>query len=276
MTTQHTLQPFFLTTEQGERFACYYPAHTQPKAQLLFIAPLAEELNKVRHLVSRQARLLAQQGYSCLVMDLYGCGDSEGVFEQARWPIWLDDVTAAYQWLQQQCTAPVALWACRAGALLAVDWLVKHPATINHLIAWQPQWNGMQVIQGLLRLRKIADEVKQQGQSMAQIRAALAQGPLEIAGYWLAPQLAQSIEAIQLKQCTLPVPLQLDWLNLIADNSLQAATQAILQQLQQQSVQVTLHQHALDEAFWLVNEPQHQPSLYQFTLQCLENHYGAH
>jgi alpha-beta hydrolase superfamily lysophospholipase len=66
---------------------------------VLYLPPLAEELNSSRRTVAQQARALARAGFAVLQIDLLGCGDSSGRLEDARWSDWLHDARAALDWL---------------------------------------------------------------------------------------------------------------------------------------------------------------------------------
>ena len=49
-------------------------------------------MNKARRQAAIQARALASDGFSVLVPDLFGTGDSDGELRDARWETWLDDL----------------------------------------------------------------------------------------------------------------------------------------------------------------------------------------
>src|SRR5262249_50696571 len=113
----------FLPGSLGSIFAIYYPPviDAVQRGRLLYIHPFAEELNKARRMVALQAQQFAANGFSVLVPDLYGCGDSGGDFAEARWDVWLDDLHRCLDWLRARGEGPCYLWGLRAGALLAAE-----------------------------------------------------------------------------------------------------------------------------------------------------------
>ena len=68
------------------------PADLPP---LLFLPPLFEEMNRTRALIVRVMRLLADKGWSCLLPDLPGTGESERAIENCSWDDWREAVRAA-------------------------------------------------------------------------------------------------------------------------------------------------------------------------------------
>ena len=194
------LLPFFLPASGGQRYCLLHlPAPGQPpRGGIVYLHPFAEELNKSRHVAARQARAFAAAGYSVLQVDLYGCGDSSGDFGEARWSIWHNDLHLACAWLAQRVDGPLTLWGLRLGALLALDIARHAPVPLARLLLWQPELDGRRCIERFLRLR-LAGRMLAGGaaESPGHARAELAAGrPVEVAGYLLAPALAQAIEAL--------------------------------------------------------------------------------
>ena len=96
-------QPLFLEGAQGRLFALsYHPAQLQTHRHgVLIVPPFAEEMNKSRRMLSQQARLLAEDGYLTLLLDLYGTGESDGEFSDASWAGWCEDLMCGYRWLRE-------------------------------------------------------------------------------------------------------------------------------------------------------------------------------
>ena len=75
---------FFLPTRHGHCFCLFHePQGNTRRGSILYLHPFAEELNTSRRIVAHQARNLARLGYGVLQIDLLGCGDSAGNFEDA-------------------------------------------------------------------------------------------------------------------------------------------------------------------------------------------------
>ncbi|MDR2187936.1 MAG: hydrolase 2, exosortase A system-associated [Azonexus sp.] len=194
------MEPDFLAVDGGRRFCLFHPAQGgEARAAVLYLHPFAEEMNKTRRMAALQSRALAAAGCDVLQIDLFGCGDSSGDFADATWAAWRADALAAYRHLRQRSAAPLTLWGLRAGCLLAVEAAAEIPETITFLF-WQPVLAGRQHWQQFMRL-KIAGEMAA-GETKAvgeQLRRQLAAGQtVEIAGYAVAPALAQGLEQAEL------------------------------------------------------------------------------
>ena len=105
----------------------------------------------------------------------------------------------------------MTLVGLRLGALLALDAAADVPS-VDRVFLWQPVLRGDQMMTQFLRLRLAADlaGAKAGGESTATMRARLGAGEsLEIAGYEVAPALAQSIDSLRLDElgdrCARPI-----------------------------------------------------------------------
>ncbi|HEX3544845.1 MAG TPA: alpha/beta hydrolase, partial [Candidatus Acidoferrum sp.] len=118
---------FFLSGTAGNLFAMYYPPKETDAdpGDVLYVPPFAGEMFASRNLIAAVARNLASAGMGVLTVDLFGCGDSDGDFSDARWEIWRDDLAAAVAWLQEQGRDRLILWGLRLGALLAMDFAAR-------------------------------------------------------------------------------------------------------------------------------------------------------
>ena len=207
-------QAFFLPAASGQRYCLYHEARGVPQGMVLHVHPFAEEMNKTRRMAALQARALAAEGLAVLQIDLFGCGDSSGDFEEADWQTWIDDLLLAHQWLRQaldpHAEPPLWLWGVRAGCLLAAD-VGRMLDGTYHLLLWQPSFTeGTAQLQQFLRLRLAADMLAvpaaapQARGAMDELRQQLAQGQtLNVAGYALNAQLALGLQSSRL---TPPAP----------------------------------------------------------------------
>ena len=196
------MQAFFQPSAGGQRFCIHHAPAGAPRGVVLYLHPWAEEMNKSRRMAALQARALAVDGLAVLQIDLLGCGDSSGDFADASWSTWLDDAALGIQWLQGRYgdAVPLWLWGLRAGALLATQAAARVDGTCS-LLLWQPAPSGRVLLQQFLRLKAAAE--MQQGEAKGateRLRGELAQGRhVDIAGYALAPALAQGLEAASLE-----------------------------------------------------------------------------
>jgi hypothetical protein len=80
---------------------------------ILFVPPLFEEMNRTRALIAGLMRQLAEAGFTCILPDLPGTGESNRALEDLSWEEWRDAVEAAARQAR-----PQALVSLRGGCLL--------------------------------------------------------------------------------------------------------------------------------------------------------------
>jgi len=269
---------FFIAVDgdaPGQRFCLLHPAQgTSALGAIVYIHPFAEEMNKSRRMASMQARALARAGYSVLMMDLAGCGDSSGDFADATWQVWVHDVVRGCQWLGERVQAPLWLWGLRAGCLLAVD-AARHIEGKTNFLLWAPTPSGQQVLQQFLRL-KVASELANGNTKgiMNSVRSALAQGSLvEIAGYRLNPGLAHRLEEARLDppSTSWTSATRLEWFELSArpDAILSPMGGKVLA-LWKESGHVAVRSHVVQgPAFWQTTEIEDAPNLIEATVAAM-------
>jgi len=267
------LIPYFLPVGDGFRFCVFYEAQIHPvKGAVLYVPPFAEEMNKSRRMAARQARSLAKAGYCVLQMDLLGCGDSSGVFEDATWDLWLKDVLQACEHLRSRSKAPLTLWGLRAGCLLAAQAAAELSESVN-FIFWQPVLSGKQHWQQFMRLKTASELVSGSKKGGAdEIRQSLAAGhPVDIAGYSIAPGLVQGLESTELlppaRKCS-----QVAWIELSSrsDATLSPVAQKRLQVWEEAGFRVHATV-ATGPAFWQTTEIEDAPELLLKTLDALDS-----
>lgn len=274
--------PFFLDAgARGQRLCVHHaaaaPFAAAPRGQILLLPPFAEEMNKSRRMTALAARAFAAAGFEVLTLDLLGCGDSSGDFGDASWAHWQDDVRLAAAWLDARAQPrpdgqrpPLWLWGLRAGALLApavFDAVTDRPL---HLLLWQPVTAGKLQLQQFMRLRVAADLIGGQAKGAVQaMRDQLARGePVEIAGYLLAPALAEGLDAAQLKPS--PRVARVAWLELSPreDATLTPAASMALQAWQAQGAEVRAAV-CQGPSFWAATEIEEAPRLIEASLAAL-------
>lgn len=269
MTTLAPAEHFFLPAANGRRYCVYHPAHGDVRTALLYVAPFGEEMNRTRRASALAARALAAQGCAVLQMDVYGSGDSDGEFGEARWDVWRDDLALGHAWLAQATGAAVGLWGVRLGGLLALDYARAAALPIARFVLWQPVLRGAVYLNQLLRLR-LASEMLSGGKADSQaLRAALRAQAQEIGGYMVDPSLAEAIEALD--AAALPTPgAPVLWLDVVpaAGRAVSPSSQQLAWAWGVQGAQVQL-QPVHDEACWNTQEIAECPQLRAATLALL-------
>ncbi len=228
--------PFFLDTKSGKRFCIHHisPPDRECLGTFIYLHPFAEEMNKSRRMVALQAREFVDLGYGVLQIDLFGCGDSDGEFREARWDIWLQDITEIINWLKDKTTSPISLWGLRMGALLALDFKKNCDPDnqIDHIMMWQPIINGKAFLNQFLRLQLasvfLSGNTKDKS-SVNVLRNILSSGSiLEIGGYELAPELAEAFDHLEMAELITTANKVL-WLDIVTNvsNSISPVKQKI-------------------------------------------------
>lgn len=254
------VQAFFLDTSNGRRFCLFHTVSASIKClgAVLYVAPFGEEMNKSRRMLALQARSLAQQGFAVLILDLYGCGDSDGEFKDASWLQWKEDLGAAFSWLLHRCDVPVTVLGLRLGALLALDFICDGVQHVNQLILWQPVLNGQQFLTQFFRL-KLANDIlsgnSEQSGGTLSIRQQLKDGEIvEIAGYEISSKLSSAIDALN-ATTFVPLNIPVHWFEIQNDahSILPPAKQKVFDFWQHHQIDVHLEQVSGTE-FWMTQE----------------------
>lgn len=266
------MQAVFLDGTHGRLFAVHHTAAEERRRGLglVYLPPFAEEMNRSRRMAALQARRLAEQGVDVLLLDPFGSGDSAGDFADARWEIWREDARTALAWLDGQGCKELGLWGLRLGALLAAEVAAQAPLPVTRLLLWQPVLSGDRFLTQFLRLRLAATMSSETGKETTKsLRERLAAGEsLEIAGYELAPALAQALTNAKLAPCLQDLgDLPVDLLEVGAGEeqpSLTAATAQLVDTLAQDGRSLRA-QAIRGEAFWSIQEITLAPSLLDAT-----------
>ena len=194
-------RPFFLRFTAGRRFCLLHAPERRAIGAVLYVHPLAEEMNKSRRMAALQARALAASGWFVLQVDLFGCGDSDGDFGDADWQRWLADVDEARGWLRGETGQEPVLWGLRAGCLLATEAAARASERVE-LVLWQPVISGRQHLTQWLRLNvagRLLDASAADRSGTQALQARFARGEtVEIAGYRIAAALAAGLESADL------------------------------------------------------------------------------
>lgn len=265
------IKPLFLDSNQGRLFALAYSPDPFLKSSsaLLFVPPFAEEMNKSRRMFNLQARALAKQGVASLLLDLYGTGDSEGGFVEARWDIWQENLLTAIRWLHSQGYSQVSLLGLRSGALMASSCLLANNLEIERLIFWQPVASGKTMFTQFLRM-EVAEAMLNSAtekQTTAALWQNLALGqPVEVAGYSLHPELAYAFEHASLEHIHSDNFPKVFWFEVVASESkpLSLKTERLVSRLSTHGVDVQLGS-IVGPPFWQTLEISEAPELVQRT-----------
>ena len=188
------MHAFFLPVHGSDRFCLFHPPVGELRGALVYVHPLAEEMNLSRRMAALQARAFAAAGYAVLQMDLFGCGDSAGDFSAASWSQWRDDVLAADHWLQAETGVVPIFWGLRAGCLLAAE-AAQSRDRVTTFVFWQPVVAGEQHWRQWLRLRQARGLLA----AASDVPDVLPEGQIELGGYEFSRELVTGLCAAQLE-----------------------------------------------------------------------------
>jgi exosortase A-associated hydrolase 2 len=246
------VEAFFLPAENGARFCVYYPPSGAMGSGVIFAPAFAEEMNKSRHVVAQTSRRLAKMGFGVLLIDLLGCGDSTGAFEDATWDDWRNDMRLAVGFMQKRGHARLTLWGMRLGAALAAQCAAEGAGAVQHCVFWQPVVDGAVHLAQFLRLRVAGAALSgdKGGETGRGLRERWQRGEvLEVAGYRLAPALAAAVDRLRLEPLCPPCPVH--WFDVVPEGngSPLPAAQRVVSAWQRQNAAVT-YQPIVGESFW--------------------------
>ncbi len=261
-------EPIFLDGRAGPLFAIYHaPAPTLARAgrsAVLYLPPFAEEMNRARRMAALLGRRLAQSGVGCLVLDPFGTGDSAGDVAEARWDLWRDDADVALGWLRARGHGEITVLGLRLGACLALQVAGLPESGVKQTILWNPVLRGEMFLTQFLRIRTAAGiSGGAGGETTKDLRARLRGGEtLEIAGYDLAPALAEAMSALDLVTLGEACPASIRWFELGGTEpaSLPPAAAKAAERLSESGADLTVT-CLPGEPFWSIEETVVVPDL---------------
>ena len=262
-------EPFFLDTAAGRRFCLFHAPQGACRGALLYVHPFAEEMNRARRMAALQARAFAARGIGVLLLDLHGCGDSDGDFADAGWDGWLADIDAGRAWLEARLGRTAGLWGLRLGGLLALQAAHRAAQPPEQVLLWQPVTAGLAHLNQFLRLRLAADMLAGGAHGGAEaLRACLRAGEtIEIAGYGLTEALAGGMERADAAPLSLPCPVH--WFELAAEAGRPMPPAAARVASIWQARGARVHQELVQgPPFWSTPEVAEAPALVRASLAC--------
>ena len=149
--TSDAIEPFFFGQANRKLFGCcHFLAQDQPKKGMIILCQaIGQEYIHGHRACYQLATKLAAQGYAVLRFDYFGCGDSEGDFEEGGLNQWTTDILSAVDEAQARFgSGEVCLIGYRIGATLAIKAAESIP-DIHSLVLWEPIYNGHQYLSEL-------------------------------------------------------------------------------------------------------------------------------
>jgi exosortase A-associated hydrolase 2 len=199
----------------------FFSEQTKCECGIVLCPPIAEERNITRRIMVNAGRHLASAGYAVLLIDYFGEGDSEGLFEEATVESRVTDIIDAIIELKQKTgISKVGLLGMRLGATFAIL-VAQKVEDIAFVIAWQIVLNGDDYFQKWLRSNLAAQIVihKKIISPREKLIEDLLQGELlEVDGYILTKKFYLQLKDIDLMNIKYIQPCRYFFLDL-AENA---------------------------------------------------------
>lgn len=215
------IEPVFLGGfARGARFALWVApeAGVQSRGSILCIQPLGDEATLARRTLVAQARRLADAGWTTLIVDLFGTGDSRGETREATLDQWRADLLLASSAARARAPGAFVLWGTRMGALLACEILPALDQIVTAVVFWQPAPTGAGLLEPLLKLARVAATTRSGDRAIespnppaastpqpradeaATIKAAtIKAGTINVGGYLLRQDLVDALSALTMQ-----------------------------------------------------------------------------
>ncbi len=160
---------------------------------IIFVAPLFEEANKTRHMVTRAAIDAYHLGYQSIIFDHFASGDSAGELISATLTCWQQDVLKQINDIKAKSDKPIILSVQLSAALLLNDEMIS---LVDSLQLWQPEFNGKRFVQQFKRL-SLAANLNTTKSDVSQEH--VKQQALTVAGYTMTSQLLDDLAKQSIK-----------------------------------------------------------------------------
>jgi len=247
----------FIDAAGGRLFALLRTPCVAEGECTLVVPAFAEEMNKSRRIVTDLAQHERARGRGLLCVDLFGTGDSDGEFADARVGRWLEDLSAAVDWSARRGWPVTSLLGIRFGALLGAAFIRQEDPDLSRVVLWQPVVSGARMMEQFLRIRAMATRMEHgRGESVAALRAQLKAGDtVEVGGYALSGSLCADIDALDLGPALIAPFPPVTWLDVVADAAAPVVpvTQRVIEKARAVGAQID-HAQFGGEPFWMTTE----------------------
>jgi len=126
-------------------------------AHIIYIAPLFEQANQTRHMLTRSAVSAYSQGVETVIYDHFGTGDSEGELIDASLALWQQDIIAQISAIKTSSSKPIFISVLLSAALLINNEIL---VLLDGLLLIQADFNGKSFTRQLKRMSVAGNLVK--------------------------------------------------------------------------------------------------------------------
>jgi exosortase A-associated hydrolase 2 len=181
------------------RGVVHRPAHDPPAVGIVFVHPFAEEKKSAHRTFVEMARAAADAGCAVLRFDFRGCGDSDGLFEEADLQAWRADLRRAFALAKETLGRPrMGLLGLRLGAALAAE-LAEEELELAFLLLWEPVADGERYLSLTMRRSMMRRKLTEHegGEALAEEGQEEA-GEVDFDGYLVPAEMQEQIAEIDL------------------------------------------------------------------------------
>jgi len=273
------LEAGYLRSADGMLFYVKRRAPEPAHGCVLVIPPFAEEMNKSRRMIALVARSLANRGFTTILPDLVGTGDSLGDFATATGESWEENLADVCDWCEASGHRVSAILAIRLGAAIALRAVDKgRMPSLKTTVLWQPVFDGRRYLTQFLRLRVAAGLTGESKESTNDLHARLAKGEtIEVAGYEVSSRLAAYVQALTVP-ATLPQRLgAVTWFDVVRqDGAVQPLWASALCEAARADGRCVHYESVVGEQYWNTVAISTLPELIDRTVEAfLEDRPGA-
>lgn len=178
-------QPGYFTVPGAHLYTVLHAAE-EPVARVLLAGAFASERHFAYHSWVRWARFLAARGIEVLRYDYRGIGESTGVFDEAGFENWSEDVQLLAESMENQSPRlPLVLHGLELGAIFAGQSFDRGVG--DALLLWAPPANANQVLRSILQrwcgLEQLYESPDNRKSTSEYIRLMEQGASVEVQGY---------------------------------------------------------------------------------------------
>jgi uncharacterized protein len=193
---QNEIVPFYFGISPKRLYGCHHLPQTlnTRTSAVVLCYPIGQEYIRSHRAIYQLAVRLSQAGFHVLRFDYFGCGDSEGDFEDGSLAQWTNDIHSAIAEIQERSAlASISLIGLRIGATLALQAAAgcRH---VKSIVLWEPIFDGRL---HLKELAKTQENFLRQAMGSKEWKPGRSGLPDEILGFPFTSQLQQDLERIE-------------------------------------------------------------------------------
>jgi len=266
------LSGHFIDSEKGQIFVTQFGEIANDTA-IICLPSIFEELNLSRAVLAKQAQYFARHNAPCFLLDYYGTGDSVGECSDASAELWLQDVIALGNWLQERGIKRIILWGVRFGALLTLAFQrqLHEQLPIVAQLFWKPVLSGKQFCGQFIRIKQANSLMQGSGEKIDWRQHILSGNETEVAGYLINKSFYQSLESLALDKQFNPLS-KIYWLELASSNE----SPLMRRTIEQWPEGLYSIKCLPAPAFWQVPEVFDLPEIYPVTWQEISPLFEGH